>query len=197
MIFLLEFNNPATLGQKNVGEKILASVFQSMTPRTAGFNTVRISLLNSASLFILIMLMFVGASPGSTGGGIKTTTFGTLLFAALAAVKGKKDVEIFKRRLPASNVWKALAVTSISLTFISLVITEAKPLISVLFETISAFGTVGLSMGITSSLSTFGKFIVVITMFTGRIGPFTIALALSEREKRTLFRYPVERVTIG
>lgn len=202
LILLMEYSNPATLGPKSFGDKLLSSLFQSMTPRTAGFNTVRINALNQASMFIIIMLMFVGASPGSTGGGIKTTTFGTLFFASLSAIRGKKDVEIFERRLPASNIWRALAVTSIALTVISfvtilLLISEKKPLIDIMFETVSAFGTVGLSTGLTPNLTSIGKFFLVVTMFIGRVGPFTFALALSLREKRTLFRYPIERVTIG
>lgn len=159
----LEYNNQATIGNLPFGQKLLASLFLSITPRTAGFNTVATGQLHSSTRFLTIVLMFIGASPGSTGGGIKTTTFGVLLMTVWNLVKGKDDIEVFKRRLEDNVVFKALVTVFLALALVIVVtmllsITEAKAFMSILFETVSAFGTVGLSTGITSTLSELGKY---------------------------------------
>lgn len=201
-VFFLEMQNPDTLQGLCLKERFLASFFLSVTPRTAGFHTIPTGNLQSQTLFLLILLMFIGASPGSTGGGIKTTTFGCLLFAVLSNVRGKQDVEIFQRRLSQELIFKSLSIAFLSLVLILfmmmiLSITEDSPFLSIFFETFSAFGTVGLSTGITSDLSIWGRLLITITMFCGRLGPLTLALAFSKAKGRQLYRYPEEKIMVG
>jgi trk system potassium uptake protein TrkH len=189
-IFFMERNN--AFGNLTLRDKLLASSFQAVTPRTAGFNTIPIKTMTSASLFFLILLMFVGASPGSTGGGIKTSTFGILFATVWSMIKGKEEVTLFRK----------LAIFIISLLLVLvftllLLMTEKKEFGKVLFETVSAFGTVGLSTGITSHLSFIGRIIIIITMFIGRIGPLTLAIAIGQREYPAAYKYPEERVMVG
>ncbi len=184
------------------GKALLASYFQSVTARTAGFSTVDISLLREPTYLLLIFLMFIGASPGSTGGGIKTSTFAVLLFTIISYLQGKEKVEISRRTLSSFLVHKVLAIVSFSLSvvFLStflLLITEKLAFTQILFEVISAFGTVGLSTGITPSLSPAGKLIILATMLVGRIGPLTLALALGPRTKKVKYTYPEEKVIVG
>ncbi|HMA69602.1 MAG TPA: TrkH family potassium uptake protein [Candidatus Mcinerneyibacterium sp.] len=194
-IYILESNN--LLMNLPVKEKILASFFQSVTTRTAGFNTISTGNLTMPVLFMMIFLMFVGASPGSTGGGIKTTTFGLLIATIWSTIKGKRDVELFNRRISKSLIYRVISLVFISIMFVFaiflvLLITENFSIQDTLFELISAFGTVGLSTGITSSLSTVGKVAITVTMFVGRLGPITLALALSTQEKKVNVQYPKE-----
>ncbi|WP_374956484.1 TrkH family potassium uptake protein [Orenia metallireducens] len=201
-IFLLELSNPDTFGELTLKDELISAYFQGVTPRTAGFNTIPIGKLTQGSLFLIIILMFIGASPGSTGGGLKTTTIGVLIVATYSLIIGKQDVELFKRRLSQITVYKALAVTIVSLLVIimatlTLSITERFDFIHVFFETVSAYATVGLSTGITGDLSTIGRVLITIIMFTGRVGPLTLAMALGEREKNNKIRYPEEKILIG
>lgn len=201
-VFLLEMKNPETLQNLDLKERALASLFLSVTPRTAGFNTIPTGLLQGQTLFLLIILMFIGASPGSTGGGVKTTTFGVLLFTVLSTIRGKRDVEIFHRRLALELILKSLAIVFLSLALIifitmALTITEELAFLSILFEVFSAFGTVGLSTGITADLSILGRLLIIFTMFSGRIGPLTLAFAFSEGKIRCLYRYPEEKIMVG
>lgn len=181
----------------------VTSVFQSVTTRTAGFNTVNIGKLGPPVLMFFMFLMFVGAGPGSTGGGIKVTTFAVIIKSAIATIKGEKSVVFFKRTLPFSTIDKAYSIVlfSISMIFIStffLTITEpGVSLLKLLFEEFSAFGTVGLSTGITASLSVAGKAIIITSMFVGRIGTLTLAMALSTRVISTKFRYAETSVMVG
>lgn len=199
----LEYNNEATIANLPFGEKLLASLFLSITPRTAGFNTVPTGQLHSSTLFLTVILMFIGASPGSTGGGIKTTTFGVLLITVWNLIKGKDDIEVFKRRLEKDIVFKAVVTTFLALTLVIVVtmilsITEkGQDFMSIIFETVSAFGTVGLSTGITSALSEVGKILITFTMFVGRVGPLTLALALAERKRKGDYHYPKENIMVG
>ena len=202
VIFFIESNNPSTLGNLSFPEKIYGSIFQSVTARTAGFNTIHIGSMQNATLFLIIILMFIGASPSSTGGGVKTTTFGLLLLYVWSSLKGKEEIQVFKRRISRDIIPKVLSVITLSL---SLVITitillsyvERENFIKVLFEVVSAFGTVGLSTGITSSLSIAGKIIIIITMFTGRIGPLGLALSLIQKREPEIIRYPEEKIMVG
>ncbi|HHV63236.1 MAG TPA: Trk family potassium uptake protein [Firmicutes bacterium] len=201
-ILLLEWDNPRTMGDLPLGSKILSSYFQAVTPRTAGFNTLPIGDMRSATLFFIIILMFIGASPGSTGGGIKTTTFGVLVIAVWSVVRGREDSEAFGRRIPHRAVYRALAVAMISLTLVVVVtmllsITERVTFIRVLFEATSAFGTVGLSTGITPGLTAIGKIAIILTMFAGRVGPLTIATAIAQRLCINGVKFPEERVMVG
>lgn len=198
----MEYSNPATLGDANVGTKVLGSLFLSVTPRTAGFNTVSTGSLRQSSLFLMMILMFIGASPGSTGGGIKTTTVGALFSALWTTVRGKDDVELFKRRLDKEIIFKSFTILMLSLVLVLLVtflltITETGSLQDILFEAVSAFGTVGLSTGITSSLSKIGRILITLTMFAGRVGPLTLAVAMSIKKKKVQFRYPKEKIIVG
>jgi trk system potassium uptake protein TrkH len=202
MVFILEYSNPRTIGELGFGQRLLASLFHGITPRTAGFDTISLGLFRTSTLFIMILLMFVGASPGSTGGGVKTTTFVTLILAVFSTIAGKEDVVAFEKRISHDTVGRALTVVmlaSILIVFVTIVLTtvEDMPFIDILFETVSAFGTVGLSTGITRSLSGMGKTLIIITMFIGRVGPLTVAIALRDDKSKASFRYPEEKIMIG
>lgn len=202
-IFLLEFTNQKTLKPLSLTGKVLGSLFQSVTARTAGANTVNIGDLTQSSLFLLVFLMFIGASPGSTGGGIKTTTFMTLIGAVWSQIRGKEDVVFYRQRIVYETIYKALTVTFSALSLVTMVtlvltITEhGKDFLMLLFEATSAFATVGLSMGLTPDLSEVGKVIIILTMFAGRVGPLTIAFAVTMRRTPDTFRYPKGKIMIG
>lgn len=187
----------------SLGEKILSSLFQSVTARTAGFNTINLNYLSFASMFIIILLMFIGASPGSTGGGIKTSSVGIVLAYFRSRLKGREKVEIFYRNISTRNIEKAFMVIILSFLvvfisfFILLTLESGLKTDDLLFETVSAFGTVGLSMGITSKLSLMSKLVIIVTMFIGRVGPLTLLIALSKKESRADFKYPEEPIMIG
>jgi trk system potassium uptake protein len=203
LIFILEFNNPATLKPMSMSGKILSALYQSVTPRTAGSNTLSIPDLKQTTLFILIFLMFIGASPGSTGGGIKTTTFAILMGAVKSQIRGREDVTFFGRRMDYSIIYKSLTVTLMALflvIFVTMVLTITEPgkdFLMIFFEAVSAFATVGLSMGLTPELSEYGKIIIVFTMFAGRLGPLTLAFAVAKKRKEDHYRYPAGKVMIG
>jgi potassium uptake TrkH family protein len=199
--FILEYNH--VLKDYSLTGKIVASFFQSVTTRTAGFNTVDTALLSNPSILLFLLFMFIGASPGSTGGGIKTTTFAVALQAASSNLRGKEHVEFFKRNIPWAYVNKTYAVlfsAFLLLVVFSLALAISEPhysLKSIVFEVVSAFGTVGLSLGITPDLSPLGKMIVVMAMFVGRIGSLTLGIALTRRVLYTRYRYPDGRLMIG
>jgi trk system potassium uptake protein len=202
-IFLLEYSNEKTLKPLTFAGKILGSLFQSVTARTAGANTVSIGDMTQSSLFLIVFLMFVGASPNSTGGGIKTTTFATLLGAVWSQIRGKEDVVFYRQRVVYETIYKALTVTLSGLFLVMLItmlltITEhGKDFLMLLFEATSAFATVGLSMGLTPELSHIGKGLIIFTMFAGRVGPLTIAYAVTIRRNPDAFRYPKGKIMIG
>ncbi|MGC7847050.1 TrkH family potassium uptake protein [Desulforudis sp. 1088] len=183
--------------------KLLAAFFQASTPRTAGFNTVPLDDFFVPTQFLMMILMFIGASPGSTGGGIKTTTFITVGLALLSLARGREDAEVFGRRIPRSQVYKALAILVLGLTVVLattlfLTITEnGKDFFTIFFETVSAFGTVGLSLGLTPDLSPAGRLAVMFTMFIGRVGPLTLAFSLAQREHKAKIRLPEQKILIG
>lgn len=203
LIFILEFNNPNTLKPMTMTGKMFGALYQAVTPRTAGSNTLNIPDLKQSTLFLIIFLMFIGASPGSTGGGIKTTTFAVLIGAVKSQIRGREDVTFFGRRMDPGIISKSLTVTLISLFLVVLItmvltITEqGKDFLMIFFETVSAFSTVGLSMGLTPELSSFGKILITITMFAGRIGPLTLAFAVAKKRKENHYRYPAGKVMIG
>ncbi|MCQ6265084.1 TrkH family potassium uptake protein [Fictibacillus sp. WQ 8-8] len=203
LVFLLEMHNSKTLQPLSPSGKLLASFYQAVTPRTAGSNTLNIPDLAHPTLLLTIILMFIGASPGSTGGGIKTTTFVTLFGAAWSQIKGKEDVVFFKQRIIPTMIYKALTVILSALILVIVVtmllsITEQENnFLKILFEAVSAFGTVGLSMGLTPDLSSFGKIIIALTMFIGRLGPLTVAIALAKQNEKELYRYPKGKYLIG
>ncbi len=204
-ILISEMNNPATLGPMTIKGKLLAAMFHSVTPRTAGFNTLVMPDLTMTTVFITMMLMFVGGSPSSTAGGAKTTTLATLVLSVRSIILGKEDANAFRRKIPMDAIQNATAVVSVSMALVvlvtlSLTVSESShTLMEILFETISAFATVGLTLGMTPDLSDFGKLLLSLTMFAGRIGPITLVLALTgiKESNRTLYHYPEDKVTIG
>lgn len=205
-VFIMEYDNPSTLGTFSIGEKIVASLFHSIIPRTAGFNTLDVAGFSMPTRFLTIMLMFIGGSPGSTAGGIKTTTFGMMILSVLAVFRGRENINFAGRRISKDSINKALAVIFISslfvmiMTFFLLSFEQSFSFELILFESISAFGTVGLSMGITPMLSVAGKIILSMMMFFGRLGPLTIVIAISRKAssgKGDLLIYPEGKVIVG
>ena len=204
IIFGLEYSNPATLGNLDMVDKWWASYFQTIVTRTAGFNTLDISQLTVSSQAFMMGLMFIGAAPGSTGGGIKVTTFAILLFTLWAVLANNEDINIFKRRIPKSLVLRSLSIAVsatifIFIIFFLLTITErGADVMKIGFETVSAFGTVGLSAGFTGELSPIGRILITIMMLVGRVGPLTMAFALSIHSKdKSKIRYAEEKIMIG
>jgi trk system potassium uptake protein TrkH len=205
VLLAMEYNNPDTLGPMRPAGKVLSAFFQSVTPRTAGFNVIFVGRMTAYSLFFTIMLMFVGGASGSTAGGVKVNTFGVLLATVWSSLRGREHAQAFGRELRPQQIHRGLAVAMLALGLVGIVtlvlsITEHdKPFqfIDVLFETVSAFGTVGLSTGITGALTLAGKFIIIVTMFAGRLGPLTLALSLVQGQRTTEYRYPQDQVRIG
>lgn len=202
IILISELSNPATIGNLQLGDKLWASYFQGVVTRTAGFNTIDIGALNLSSLVFMMALMFIGASSGSTGGGIKVTTFAIIIFAFWSVVTNRNDVNIFKRRISWELVNKSLSIVVAGVFFIFLIFflltfTEKADMSKILFETISAFGTVGLSANFTPELSPIGRVLITIMMFIGRLGPLTMAFALLNTRKEAKVRYAEEKILIG
>ncbi len=201
-LFVIEYNNKGTIAEFNLKTKFIASFFQSAITRTAGFNSVALGALKDTSVFLMIILMFIGGSPGSTAGGIKTTTFGVLILTTLSTIKGEKDVVIFNRRISHEMVNRSLAIIMIALTMIIVVsftlsIIENVELLDIMFETTSAFATVGLTRGITPTLSDLGKILIAGTMYMGRVGALTMAFALGQRRRHKTYREAEENIMIG
>jgi Trk-type K+ transport system membrane component len=197
-----EWTNPATLGPLDAFDKVLSGWFQGVSPRTAGFNTVDIGAMNEPTLLVLTTLMFIGAGPASTGGGIKVTTFAVLGFVLWSEVRGNTDMNVFRRRLPANLIRQALTVALLAIGLVvgatlALMGIERLTLTPALFEVTSAFGTVGLSTGITGGLGVAGHLLLVLVMLAGRVGPVTFVTALALRERVPAYRYPEERPIIG
>ena len=198
--FVMEYYG--TMKGFGIHQRLLSSFFQSVTTRTAGFNTLDFGAMGKATLLVSMFLMFVGASPGSTGGGIKTTTFSILGLTMVSLLKGRRDISVFKRRIPSSNFREAagLVFLSASLVFfivLILLLVEPSPFEKIMFEVISAFGTVGLSTGITPSLSLLGKILITLLMYVGRIGPLTLIYAFAVRNRKTNINYAEENIAIG
>ena len=202
VIFAAEYANPATFGPMPVVDKVLTAFFHSASGRTAGFTTVDFGDMEQHSNFFITGLMFIGGASASTAGGIKVNTIAVLMAAVLSSIAGKTHVTAFGREVAQPQIYRALTVLVLGLAMVFavsffLTITEGLPLIQILFETVSAFATVGLSTGITQELSPVGRLIIILTMYLGRIGPLTLALVLAQREETALYRYAEERVKIG
>lgn len=202
VILAMEYNNPDTLGLMTWPQKVLDAFFHSVSPRTAGFAVVTVGSMAVYTLFFIIMLMFIGGAAGSTAGGIKVNTFGMLAATVWSTIRGKEHAGAFGREFKVQQIHRGLTLAMLAIGLVGivtlvLVITEGAPFINVLFETVSAFGTVGLSTGITPGLSVAGKTIIVFTMFVGRLGPLTLAFSLVQRQQRTIYRNPQEDVRIG
>ena len=209
VIVLLEQEN--VLAGMTWPQRLLVALFQAVTPRTAGFNTVDYRLLTNATLLVMLLLMFVGASPGSAGGGVKTTSFTVLLALAYAKWKAREETFLFRRTVPAETVARSISIILLSLFLVLastlvLSVTELGGVphpqsrglfLEYLFEAVSAFGTVGLSTGVTPTLTTTGKTILIFLMFLGRLGPITVAMAVSRRGGAAAFTYPEENLMVG
>lgn len=202
--FLVESQNPATLQNLSLHDKILTSFFQSVTTRTAGFQTLDLANMKIATLILYIFMMYVGASPGSTGGGIKTTTIGVLILGIYSTLTSREDIEVKRKKITWEVFNKATSIVFISLMYIICIIfllsllEENTGFLELVFETVSAFGTVGLTLNITSELGVVSKLLITLTMFIGRVGPLTVALALSAHSKKKgNYKYPLEDVQVG
>jgi trk system potassium uptake protein len=203
-IWLIEMRNTQTLNPLGTGQQLLAAWFQAVTSRTAGFNTIDISKMTTAGLFITIALMLVGGCPGGTAGGIKTTTARILASSTYAVLRGKESVVLYRRQVPNTLILKAVGVTFGSIMTVvvaTIVISLVEPptlnFIQILFEVVSAFGTVGLSMGITADLTPVSKLVLVATMYIGRVGILLLIAALLGDPKSTAIRYPEESLLVG
>ena len=202
-MFLFEMNNPATIQSMSLGDKILNSWFAIVTPRTAGFNSLPTADMSHAGRFLTIILMFIGGSPGSTAGGIKTTTLGLLIFTVISVVKGRHDTEIFKKRIAPELVLRSLAIVFIAISLVVTVVMilciteQGVSLEYLIYETVSAFGTVGLTLGLTPNLSFAGKMVIAMTMYIGRLGPLTLVVALARRSRLRGIRYPEDKIIVG
>ena len=201
LIFLLEQHN--TLSEKNLTEALISSFFQSATTRTAGFNTVDIGQLAAPTLVVMMILMFIGGASASTAGGIKTSTFYLILMSVIAVSQGRSRVLLGKRYIPTDTLFKALsiffyaiAINALGVLLLSVTEKDAS-MLALLFEQVSAFGTVGLSTGITGSLSSAGKIVIIISMFLGRVGILTFAIALSTRIQNENYKLPTANIMVG
>lgn len=202
LIFLFEFKNPATIGNLSFGNKVMASMFESITLRTAGFQTIPQEGLTEASTLLALMWMFIGGSPSGTAGGVKTVTMLIMILSMLAAVRGTDEVRAFHRKISDNYVRRAVAVimvffVSLMAVTMALSITEDGSFIDILFESTSAMATVGLTRGFTGSLSVAGKWIIIFAMYLGRLGPITMALAFNAKKYEGKKTYAEGKVIIG
>ena len=200
---LIEYNNSLSIGDFGFGHKVLASFFQSTVTRTAGFNSIDIGQVHDATAIIYILLMFIGGSPASTAGGLKTTTFAVMIFSTIGMVRGEHDIVIFNRKIDKEVILRALAITIVCISLV-ITVTMAVAIIEhdrfefldILFESVSAFGTVGMTRGITPHLSDISKIILGFTMFIGRVGPTTIAVGLM-KTKPSSIKYASGKILVG
>lgn len=202
-IFVLEYNNPMTMKDLPIFNKLLASLFQSVTTRTAGFFTISQEKFTDASAMVSMILMFIGGSPAGTAGGMKTTTIAMILLTTMSFAKGRSETEVFNRKISSDNVRLGLVVVTLGsivlFTAITLLsATENTPFINVAFEAVSALGTVGLSRNLTPSLSPIGKFIIIVVMYLGRIGPITLVVALANKASSKIgIDFPEKKIIVG
>ncbi len=198
----MEWSNTGTLGGQPLSTRLAMSVFQGVTARTAGFYTVSYPEMRDPTLVVQTLLMFVGTAPTSTGGGIKVTTLALVVLIVVAQIRGQDRITLFWRTLPQSLVARALSVLALAsllvlLSTLALMVSDGLALLPALFEVTSAFGTVGLSLDVTPNLSTFGKILVSVVMFLGRVGPITFVVALAARQRTLHYKYPEEEIAIG
>ena len=202
-IFIFEYNNPLTIKEYSFWEKIEVSLFQSITTRTAGFVTIPQENLTNASAITCLLLMFIGGSPVGTAGGIKTVTFVVLLASMMATIQNKDEVVFFNRTIPKQTINKAVAVLGMSfiIMFLSTILLSATTdasAIDIAYETVSATATVGLTRNLTSTLNLWGKLIIIVTMFLGRVGPISLAVAFNTRKQcPNIIKNPTEEISVG
>lgn len=203
VLFILEYNNAETIGNMNMGQKILNSFFSAISPRTAGMNSVSTDGMTISSKFVTIILMMIGGSSGSTAGGIKTATIGVLVFTVISVLKGREDTEAFGRRFSKETVYKAFTITFIGIiivvcvTMILTIVQKDSSFINLFYEAASALGTAGLTTGVTQKLTTIGKIVIMITMYFGRVGPLTVFVAILNRKKKSAYKYAEGKILIG
>lgn len=203
LMFVFERNNVETIANMNMKDKMLNSFFASVSPRTAGFNSVSTTGMTSVSKFLTIILMFIGGSPGSTAGGLKTVTFAILVLTVISVIRGREDSEIFGRRFSKDVVYKAFTILFIAVSLVIiftmiLLFTEVSAsFMDILYEVTSAFGTAGLTLGFTPKLSSIGKVLIILMMYFGRVGPLTVMLALARKHKKPGYKYPEGKILIG
>ena len=195
LIFLFEYHNPATMESLSLPQKIQASLFQSVTTRTAGFETVAQGALTDASSLVSMFLMIIGGSPTGTAGGVKTVTFAILVFCVLSVAKQEESITLFKRRVPQNLLAKALAIIVINLivlmtSVLLLLVFDHGTFMDSCYECVSALATVGLTKGLTPNLTIAGKVIIIITMYLGRVGPISMAIGFSQKNKKKMVMYP-------
>lgn len=201
--FIFEYNNPLTIGNMSIFDKLQISFFQSMTTRTAGFASVPQNTLTNTSAVFSLFLMFIGGSPVGTAGGVKTVTMAVLLYSALAAIRNKQELSMFRRRISKQAISKAVAVVTVSfmIMFISTILLSAvtdADIMDIAYETVSATATVGLTRNLTPSLNIWGKLIIIITMYLGRVGPISLLIAFNKKKnKNNIIKDPVEEISIG
>lgn len=205
-ILIFEYTNDATIGQLNFGDQAMTAAFQAVTLRTAGYATIDTAAIRQPTAFLMIVAMFIGGSPGGTAGGIKTTTFATLLLTAISGIRGREDVCVFKRVIPRETVRRSLSIfcTNIGVLIIGiglLCITEQMPFLNLAYEAASALATVGLTMGVTPSLTAAGKLIVVCLMYIGRVGMVTLLISAMSRRRHSTsavhVSYPKGNIIVG
>ncbi|MCH4826683.1 MAG: TrkH family potassium uptake protein [Planococcus sp. (in: firmicutes)] len=201
VFFLLEYNNPGTLGNMSLFDKLVTSYFSAVTPRTAGFNMLDYGALEDPTLLFTMLLMFIGGGSASTASGIKLTTFIVVILATVSFLRSRREPEIFGRSIRLETVIRSLAITTISVLLVVLflfllTVSEKIPFLPLAFEVVSAFGTVGLSMGISGDMTSIGEVLLSIVMFTGRIGPLTLFFILMKPRKEN-YRYPYDPVFTG
>ena len=203
LFYLFEYRNPQTIGELSLAGKLQAAIFQSVTTRTAGFATVPQQNLTDASAIVSLLLMFIGGSPVGTAGGVKTVTIAVLLLSAFSVIRNREDTVLFGRTISKQAVGKAVAVVSMSflIAFVSTVLLAAvsgAPALDVMYETFSATATVGLSRNLTASLDFWGKLIIIVTMYLGRVGPISLAIAFNtKKRKENIIKNPTEEISVG
>ena len=203
LMLLFEYNNPETIATMNGGEKVLNSFFAAVTPRTAGFNSISTSGMTSAGKFLTMILMMIGGSPGSTAGGIKTTTVGVLILTVICVIKRREDTEVFSKKISKDLVYKAFTLFFIGsglVIVVSLILSFTETgasFTAILYETVSAFGTAGLTIGLTPNLSVIGKVLIMLMMYIGRVGPLTVVLSLTKEKIKSGIKYPEGKILIG
>ena len=203
LILIFDYHNSLTIGNYNFFDKLQVSLFQSITTRTAGFATIPQENLTNASSMISLLLMFIGGSPVGTAGGVKTVTIAVLLCSAYATITNKDDVELFNRTISPQAVKKSVAVvaTSFCICFTSTVLLSAvcnADILDIIYETVSATATVGLSRNLTSTLNIWGKLIIIATMYLGRVGPISLVIAFTTKNQKTnIIKNPTEEISVG
>ncbi len=203
LMFLFEYNNMATIGTFSLKDKIVNSYFNAVTPRTAGFNSVSTDGMTMAGKLLTVILMFIGGSSGSTAGGIKTATFGIIILTVICVLRGREETEAFGRKFSKDIIYKAITLVTIGVMWVIMVtmllslMEPDEPFINLLYEASSAFGTAGLTTGVTQKIGTVSKIILIITMYMGRVGPLTVFFAIVKSSKKKGYKYPEGKILIG